>query len=447
VVHLVFVRTGEESTNILENEGEDEAAEIVGYLNAFFFSGEDTEGEAPEVECPPKKDLSSYVTGMNISLAICPFFVIFVTYNLPAIRQRHMKFDPNRPYDLPLLPPALNFKHEQFVDVMLKTRTELGELNGYSYSLPNPLLLLSPAVIKESVASSNIENINTTMEEALQAQLFPEAEQKKPDKEVLRYRDAIMWGFENLKKIPISTRLILGIHKKLMPDQSPDYRKTQNRIANSATGAVIYTPPPANELPQLLNNWEQFVNKDDDGIDPLVKAAIAHCQFEAIHPFGDGNGRTGRILMVLQLIQLELLSLPILYVSGYINKNRNEYYRLLQAVRTDEGWHDFIFYMLKGFHQQARETKITLLKVMELLEKTRKHLKEKHRKIYSAELVEAMFALPIITPVNLGKKLDVNYRTASRYLVELAKGNVLKESYVGKYHLYANKPLLKLLKT
>jgi Fic family protein len=341
----------------------------------------------------------------------------------------------------------VNFKHDQFVDVMLKTRTELGELNGYSYSLPNPLLLLSPAVIKESVASSSIENINTTMEEALQAQLFPEAEQKKPDKEVLRYRDAIMWGFENLKKIPISTRLILGIQKKLLPDQNPGYRKMQNQIVNSRTGAVVYTPPPANELPRLLNNWERFVNNEDDGIDPLVKAAIAHYQFEAIHPFGDGNGRTGRILMVLQLIHDKLLSLPILYVSGYINKHRGEYYKLLQAVRTDAGWHYLILYMLKGFHQQAKETKTTLFKIIELLEKTREHLKDKHRKIYTAELVEAIFALPIITPVNLGKKLDVNYRTASRYLVELARGRVLHESYVGKYHLYANKPLLNLLKS
>lgn len=357
-----------------------------------------------------------------------------------------MRFDPIRPFDLPLIPPELNFRHEQFVDVMLATRTELGELNGYSYSLPNPLLLLSPAVIKESVASSSIENINTTMEEALQAQLFPEAEQKKPDKEVLRYKDAIMWGFENLKKIPISTRLILGIMKKLMPDQAPGYRKTQNRIANSATGHVIYTPPAANELPQLLNNWERFVNDKEDGIDPLVKAAIAHYQFEAIHPFSDGNGRTGRILMVLQLIQERLLSLPILYVSGYINKNRSEYYRSLQTVRTDEDWHHWILFMLRAFHHQAQETKTTVFRIMELVEMTRERLKEKHRKIYSAELVEAMFALPIVTPVNLGKKLDVNYRTASRYLAELAKGRLLHESYVGKYHLYANKPLLKLLK-
>lgn len=357
-----------------------------------------------------------------------------------------MNFDPTLPFDLPLLPPALDFKHEQFVDIMLQTRTELGELNGYSYSMPNPLLFLSPAVIMESVASSNIENINTTMEEALQAQLFPEAEQKKPNKEVLRYRDAIMWGYTNLRTTPISTRLILGIQKKLLPEHIPSYRRTQNQIVNSTTGTVVYTPPPAQELARLLNNWEVFVNNDTDRIDPLVKAAIAHYQFEAIHPFGDGNGRTGRILIVLQLIQQKLLSLPILFVSGYINKNRSEYYRLLQSVRTHDDWHHFILYMLKGFHHQARETKILLLKIMELLDSTREHIKEKHRKIYTAELVEAIFALPIITPVNLGKKLDVNYRTASRYLSELAKGKVLHESYVGKYHLYANRPLLKLLK-
>ncbi|MEX1139141.1 MAG: Fic family protein [Bacteroidota bacterium] len=357
-----------------------------------------------------------------------------------------MKFDPTRPFDLPLLPPELNFKHERFVDVLLKTRTELGELNGYSYSLPKPMLLLSPAVIKESVASSNIENINTTVEKALQAQLFPEVEQKEPDKEVLRYRDAVLWGFESLKKIPVSTRLILGIQKRLLPDGNSGYRKTQNQIMNTGTGEVVYTPPPANELPRLLSNWETFVNKADDGIDPLVKAALAHYQFEAIHPFTDGNGRTGRILIVLQLIQEKLLSLPILYVSGYINKNRSEYYRLLQKVRTDGGWHDLTLYMLKGFHLQAQETKTTLLKIMELLEETREHVRAKHRKIYTAELVEALFAFPIITPVNLGKRLDVNYRTASRYLAELAKGKLLQESYVGKYHLYANRSLLKLLK-
>jgi Fic family protein len=358
-----------------------------------------------------------------------------------------MKFDPEKPFDLPILPPALNFRHEEFFDILMKTRTELGELNGYSYTLPNPILLLSPTVLKESVASSNIENINTTMEEALQAQLFPDAEQKKPDKEVLRYRDAIQWGFENLKKIPISTRLILGIEKKLMPDRSEGYRRTQNKITNLSSGKVLYTPPSANELPRLLGNWENFVNAEDDGIDPLVKCAIAHYQFEAIHPFGDGNGRTGRILMVLFLIQRKLLSLPILYVSGYINKNRNEYYRLLHEVSTEGKWHEWILFMLKGYHLQAKETKEVILRITEMLEEMKELLRTKHRKIYSSELAEALFAYPIVTPINLGKRLDVNYRTASRYLVELEKGKVLSESYIGKYHLYSNKRLLKMLRS
>jgi Fic family protein len=357
-----------------------------------------------------------------------------------------MALNPTQPYDLPQLPPSLNFKHEKFIDVLLQTRTELGELNGYSRSLPNPLLLLSPAVIRESVASSNIENINTTMQEALQAQLFPESERKTTDKEVLRYRDAVLWGFETLRKLPISTRLILGIQKKLIPAHDTGYRKTQNKIANTTTQVVLYTPPPAQELPRLMGNWENFVNADDDGIDPLVKAAIAHYQFEAIHPFGDGNGRTGRILMVLCMIQQKLLSLPILYISGYINANRAEYYRLLRGVSSDAEWYEWIHFMLKGLHEQAKGTKEVLFKVMNLLEKKREAVRTRHKKIYSADLVEAIFSSPIITPVNLGKRLDINYRTASRYLAELAKGKMLHERYVGKYHLFINKPLLDLLK-
>ena len=358
----------------------------------------------------------------------------------------NMVFDPTKPYDLPPLPPAIPIRNELFIDTLLKTRTELGELNGYSAHLPNPLLLLSPAVLRESVASSSIENINTTVEQVLQMQLFPEAERKQPDKEVLKYRDAILWGYENLKKIPVSARLILGIHKRLIPGHSNGYRKTQNAIQNSATGEVLYTPPPARDIPKLMSNWERFINDDSVGIDPLVKCAITHYQFEAIHPFRDGNGRVGRILMVLSLIQEKLLSLPILYISGYINKHRSDYYRLLREVTTRSQWVEFIQFMLRGFHLQASETKGVLLDLMTLLEETKALVRTQHRKIYSADLVEALFAYPIITPVSLGKRIDVNYRTASRYLAELARAKVLAESYVGKYHLFINKPLLGLLK-
>ncbi|MFH0992142.1 MAG: Fic family protein [bacterium] len=194
-----------------------------------------------------------------------------------------------------------------------------------------------------------------------------------------------------------------------------------------------------------MSNWENFINAEDE-IDPLIKCALAHYQFEAIHPFNDGNGRVGRILMVLFLIEQKLLSLPILYISGYINTNRSDYYRLLRAVSTDEKWNEFILFMLKGFHTQAKETKESLLKLIHLLKKTKERVKEKHKKIYTSDLVEALFAYPIITPVNLGKCLGIHYRTASRYLAELVKGKVLQEDYVGKYHLFINKPLMELLK-
>ena len=358
----------------------------------------------------------------------------------------YMSFEPSIPFDLPLLPPSISIRNEHFVNVLLKTRTELGELNGYSTSLPNPLLLLSPAVLRESVASSNIENINTTMEQVLQMQIFPEAERKQPDKEVLNYRNAIIWGFENLKKLPVSSRLMLGIHKRLVPDQAEDFRRTQNRISNSATGEVLYTPPEPQNVSKLLSNLEIFLNNEDDGFDPLLKCAMAHYQFEAIHPFTDGNGRTGRILMVLQLIQSNLLSLPILYISGYINKNRSEYYKLLKNVSAKEEWTPFIEFLLNGYFIQAQETKMALVKLMTLLSETKDIVKTKHRKIYTADLVEALFAYPIITPVGLGKQLDINYRTASRYLAELKKGKILQESYVGKYHLFINKRLLQILK-
>ena len=185
-----------------------------------------------------------------------------------------MLFDPAYPFQLPFLPPKIDFKNPVFMPWLLKARTEMAELKGYSASMPNPMLLISPAVIKESVASSNIENINTTIVEVLQNQLFPEAEQRKPDKEVLRYRDAVLWGFENLKTFPVVTRLILGIHKKLIPQGHGEYRKLQNQIKNMTTGDVLYMPPASSEIPRLMSNWEKMMNESNEELDPLIKCAI-----------------------------------------------------------------------------------------------------------------------------------------------------------------------------
>jgi Fic family protein len=228
-------------------------------------------------------------------------------------------FNPNIPFDLPLLPDIVNIGNSDFIDILLAVRSELAELKGYSHALPNPLLLLSPAIIKESLASSNIENINTTLEDVLQNELFPETERKQPDKEVLRYRDAVIYAFKEIENIPLSNRIILGIHEILIPGKDTEFRRTQNKIENSLTQEVIYTSPPSSSIARLISNWEKFVNSTDSKFDPVLKAVIAHYQFEAIHPFGDGNGRTGRILMLMQLIQDKVLTLPILYISGYIN--------------------------------------------------------------------------------------------------------------------------------
>lgn len=355
-----------------------------------------------------------------------------------------MSYNKENPYELPLLPPKIDFDNPKFKTNLLEARVALAELKGRSDSLPNPLLLLSPAILRESVASSEIEGIHTTIIDVLQNQLFPEREQRETDKEVLRYRDAILWGYEHLKEFPVASRLILGVQKRLIPSQHGDYRKLPNRIVNDKTKETIYTPPVASDVPRLMSNWENFIN-NEDGIDPLIKASVAHYQFEAIHPFGDGNGRTGRMLMVLYLIKEDILIWPILYISGYINKYRSEYYDLLNKITEKENWDDFILFMLKGFHSQATATKDLLLQIISLFDRVKEKVKKEHKKLYSADLIEALFSYPIINPVKLAETLDIHYVTASKYLSQLAKAGILGEGKFGKYHLFINKELIKLI--
>lgn len=356
-----------------------------------------------------------------------------------------MSFDPTYPHQLASLPPKTAIANMDFGDLLLKARVELAELKGACGQIPNPLLLIAPVIIRESVASSNIENINTTLADVLQWQLFPEAEQRLPDKEVLRYREAMNWGFNNFGKYALSSRLITGIQSRLIPDGNGQYRREQNQIANLASRQSLYTPPIASDIPNLIGNWENYVNATDELIDPLIRAIIAHYQFEAIHPFRDGNGRTGRILMVLQLIQNGLLAFPVLYISGYINQHRSDYYRHLLAITTDGDWHEFITYMLEGFYTQARDTHEDLKKITVLFAEIKEQIRAENKKLYSADLVEAIFTYPVITPTKLASQLNMHYTTTSKYLTQLTEMGVLKEAVVGKYHLFANYKLLKIL--
>lgn len=356
-----------------------------------------------------------------------------------------MSFDPTCPHHLVPLPPA-GIANADHLENLLKARVALAELKGASADIPNPLLLMGPIMVRESVASSNIENINTTLAEVLQWKLFPEAEQKQPDKEVLRYHEAMFWGFEQLKQLPISSRIILGIHSRLIPEGNGAYRREQNRIVNLSAREDLYTPPPAQDVTGLINNWENYVNDRDDPVDPLIRAIITHYQFEAIHPFRDGNGRTGRILMILQLIQSGLLDFPVLYISGFINAYREQYYKTLRGVTAENNWKLYIDFMLEGFELQARSTRLTLLKINRLFQMTRDIVKSKNSKVYSLDLIEAIFSTPVISPTALADRLGMHYTTASKHLAILVDMGILRDARVGKHHLFANYQLIDLLK-
>lgn len=355
-----------------------------------------------------------------------------------------MSFNPHFPFALAELPPTLDYDSRVFSRLVAKARTELGELKGYSAALPNPMLLLSPAILRESIASSDIENVNTTVEQALQQQLFPEAEQRPADKEVLRYGQAMRWGFEQLSQLSLSSRLIVGIQRQLLPGGYAGYRQTPNQIVNSVTKEVVYTPPPAHNIQRLLGNWENFVHNPEEHIDPLIACAIMHYQFEAIHPFGDGNGRTGRILMVLFLAYHRLLNLPTLYLSGYINQHRPDYYRLLARVSSAGEWEPFIVFMLEGFYQQARATKDTLVESMALLADFKERARQAKRKM-PQEIIEAIFTQPIVTPTQIARLLGIHYTTATKYLTQLEELGLVQASVSGKYHLYSNRQLIEVL--
>lgn len=349
----------------------------------------------------------------------------------------------NNPHDLLLINEHLPIDLDAYDRELIQARTEIGVLKGACYGLPNPRLLLSPTVLREALASSEIENIVTTLADVLKAQLFSEAEQSREDREVLRYNKALTKGLGMLDSTPIGSRLIGDIHDVLIPDEK-GYRKTQNALINDRTKEVIYMPPSASSIPGLITDLEKFIHSDK-GIDPLLKTIIAHYQFEAIHPFSDGNGRTGRILMVLCLSHYDLLDLPVLFISGYINKHKDEYYSAIRQVTEVGDWDTFIRYMLKAFTRQASESTKLLLKIKELHEDTRRAIRGKLPKIYSRDLVDAIFSQPFITPTRYGELLGVTYQTGSSHLKALSANGFMDSFKFGKYLLFANKPLLTLL--
>ena len=258
-------------------------------------------------------------------------------------------FNPSKPYnDLPLLPPAVDIESKTILKVCVRARAALASMNASANLLPNSTLLINTIPLLEAQASSEIENIVTTNDELFRQAQLDEATMSSATKEALRYRTALRDGFDNLRARPLSTRTAVEICRTIK-GAGLDVRKTPGvTLRNAATGETVYTPPDGEaQLRDFLANWEQFIHAND-GIDPLIKLAVQHYQFEAIHPFIDGNGRTGRILNVLYLVEKKLLALPLLYLSRYILNNRNDYYYLLNSVTAHGAWEDWIKWILVG---------------------------------------------------------------------------------------------------
>lgn len=361
-------------------------------------------------------------------------------------RNLNMNWFADQPYNqLPPLPPELeSIETKPILKACIRARAALAELKQAGELLPNQEILINLLPLLEAKDSSEIENIVTTTDRLFQ---YSQEEIGADDdtKEALRYRTALHQGFVQLAQKPLCSATAIEICSTLKHIDM-DIRKVPDTvIGNQATKEIIYTPPVGeNTIRDLLTNWENFLHAEDD-IDPLIKMAISHYQFEAIHPFYDGNGRTGRILNVLYLIEQNLLTLPILYLSRYIVQNKQDYYRLLNRVTSEQHWEPWLLFMLNGVEQTSTWTcgKITATK--KLIEITTDYIRTQLPKIYTYELVQLIFAQPYCRISNLVEKGIAKRQTASSYLKQLTQIGILKEVTIGKEKLFVHPKLMKLM--
>ena len=349
------------------------------------------------------------------------------------------------PYnDLPILPPAKGLETHAVLKRCITARAALGELKQAAELIPNPGVLIKTLPLLEARASSEIENIVTTTDRLFQYRY--EDEQADPaTREALRYSHALLEGYQALKERPLITRTVEQICSEIKGKEMKVRRVPGTALASGKKNRIIYTPPEGEDrIRTLLANWESFLHTATQ-FDPLVRMAAAHYQFEAIHPFTDGNGRTGRVLNSLFLIQQGLLTLPILYLSRYIIQNKPEYYRLLLAVTRDEAWEQWLIYILQGVEETAIWTTAKIGAMRTLSAHTAEYVRTKLPKIYTHELVNLIFELPYCRIANVTEAGIAGRQAASRYLKQLASIGVLKETVVGKEKLFLHPKLMNLL--
>ena len=359
-----------------------------------------------------------------------------------------MTFNPMQPYNnLPPLPPPVDVETKAILKKAISAGRTLAELKGLGGVIPNQSMLVNTLVLQEARASSEIENIITTNDALFRALTANNPNADPATKEVLRYREALWTGYNSLTK---NRRLNTDLFVKTVQIIKKDRKSIRNVpgtvIANRITGAVIYTPPAGEPLiRKKLKELETFIHTADD-IDPLVKLALIHYQFEAVHPFFDGNGRTGRIIIIYYLLHKGLLDLPVLYLSKYIIDRKSEYYRLLRQVTERSAWEPWILYMLDAVETTAALTRQQILDIRALMDDTVTFAKNKlPTRVYSKELIELVFRQPYTKGQLLVDAGIAERKTAADYLQELEKIGILKRKKVGRENLYLNEKLYKLL--
>lgn len=353
------------------------------------------------------------------------------------------------PYNiLPDLPPKINLESPELLKAAIKASRLLAELKGYCQTLPDPRLLINTVVLQESKDSSAIENIVTTQDELYRAvaSIDDGLGFGSSTKEVLLYREALYHGLELMEKRGLTTNTLVAIMQKLKHTTSGIRKTTGTRLANPNTKEIIYTPPDGEILiREKMAVMEKFVHNDKDDIDILIKMALIHYQFEAIHPFADGNGRTGRILNVLYLVQRNLLSIPVLYLSSYIIQNKNDYYRLLREVTEKQNWNEWILFMLEAVAETAALTLEKITGIQLLKKEIAVQVKKVLKTSYNSELVDLMFSYPYIK-IRILEKNGIGHRqTSSGYLQKLAKEKILHPLKIGKEIYYINHRLMDII--
>lgn len=346
---------------------------------------------------------------------------------------------------LPPLPPAVELETKAVLKQCITARAALAELKQAAELIPNQTMLINTLPLLEAKDSSEIENIVTTADQLFQYAQGGDNLANAATKEALRYRTALYAGYQSLAARPLCTATAVEVCRTIKAADLDIRRTPGTQLINDRTGEVIYTPPEGEAcLRDLLANWERFLHNQTE-LDPLVRMAVGHYQFEAIHPFADGNGRTGRVLNILYLIQAELLTLPILYLSRHIIAHKADYYRLLLDTTRTGNLEPWVIFMLQAVEETAKWTTAKIAAIRTLAEHTTAHVRERLPKIYTRELVDVIFEQPYCRIGNLVEKNIAQRQSASRYLKELTAIGVLREVQAGKEKLFIHPKLMQLL--